>query len=275
MKQRVVNIHRGLTVLAQKPFSRCDACRCFFNILKHTSKHKARWPHLSFRYLNRIPSFFSLQKTSYETLVTSKLIPTTRTNRPEVCFNSGIGTLSLSITKPWLLTMAAVLKLGGSEWVGHGGDMDGWVDSRVDHQSLVDALSVLSSQVAMIGSKHSRKGLKQKPFKSERSGITSVLSDNLITLTCQWDATHHVKEKSCRFRFQIVEERNITTSPVSAAPSFPKSLASSSLASKLQSRKRCLSGLGTERWVASFAAPGQMCQCSSPALVSRRATGLS
>eukprot|EP00434_Breviolum_minutum_P016616 symbB.v1.2.014649.t1/scaffold1063.1/size201213/4 len=28
-----------------------------------------------------------------------------------VCFNSGIGTLSLSITKPWLLTVAAVLKL--------------------------------------------------------------------------------------------------------------------------------------------------------------------
>ncbi|CAL1149738.1 unnamed protein product [Cladocopium goreaui] len=28
-----------------------------------------------------------------------------------VCFNSGIGTLSLSITKPWLLTVAALLKL--------------------------------------------------------------------------------------------------------------------------------------------------------------------
>ena len=23
--------------------------------------------------------------------------------------------------------------------MGHGGDVDGWVDSRVDHQSLVDA----------------------------------------------------------------------------------------------------------------------------------------
>ena len=38
----------------------------------------------------------------------------------KVCFNSGIGTLSLSITKPWLLTVAALLKLGGR---GHGVNM--------------------------------------------------------------------------------------------------------------------------------------------------------
>lgn len=33
----------------------------------------------------------------------------------EVCFNSGIGTLSLSITKPWLPTVAALLKLGAKK----------------------------------------------------------------------------------------------------------------------------------------------------------------
>jgi len=46
----------------------------------------------------------------------------------KVCFNSGIGTLSLSITKPWLLTVAALLKLGGR---GHGVNMGQMPDAGV------------------------------------------------------------------------------------------------------------------------------------------------
>ena len=46
----------------------------------------------------------------------------------KVCFNSGIGTLSVSITKPWLLTVAALLKLGGR---GHGVNMGQMPDAGV------------------------------------------------------------------------------------------------------------------------------------------------
>ena len=68
---------------------------------------------------------------SDEFLVAKKLIPHDLGSRGfrQVCFNSGIGTLSLSITKPWLLTVAAVLKLGGGgvngQWHSGGG---GWLD---------------------------------------------------------------------------------------------------------------------------------------------------
>lgn len=54
----------------------------------------------------------------------------------KVCFNSGIRTLSLSITKPWLLTVAALLKLGGR---GHGVNMG---------QQMPDAGVIISPQRA-------------------------------------------------------------------------------------------------------------------------------